>query len=69
MTCRPSLKAAKSKKPAPVFGWVGVINMNELDLQPYLSGSGVLIYGVVYKTRKAALQCYQSVRRVVVKTY
>lgn len=54
----------------PVLGWVGVINVNELDLDCYATGSGhKSAYGVVYPTRKEALNFYQRARRVIVKPY
>ena len=43
--------------------WAGFVN-GRVDLDPYQSGSGVLQYGVLYRTRQEARRCYQDVRRV-----
>lgn len=61
-------KSKRRPKINPAFGWVGVINVTELDLDAYAIGAGVKsAYGVVYPTRKEALNYYQHARRVIVK--
>lgn len=53
-------RGVKPAKPRPAFGWAGVINGGEIDVEAMLG------YGVIYPTRKAGRAFYQRVIRVKV---